>query len=55
MLGLDRANEIAGPPEDPNSFLNFKTTEIETRHPVRLYCRYIDKVYVVYKFSEEEA
>jgi len=22
---------------------------------VRLYCRYIDKVYIVYRFSEEEA
>jgi len=55
MLGLDRANDIAGPSEDPNTFLNFKSTEGETWHPVRLYCWYVDKVYIVYWFTEDEA
>eukprot|EP00917_Polyrhabdina_sp_WS-2016_P008736 GHVP01019511.1.p1 GENE.GHVP01019511.1~~GHVP01019511.1.p1 ORF type:complete len:2341 (+),score=339.36 GHVP01019511.1:584-7606(+) len=54
VLGLTRASEIAGPPNIPNTFLTFPNQEIETRHPVRLYCRYIDRFWMVFKFSKED-
>ena len=44
LLGLTRASEVAGPPQVPNEFLTFRDTKIETRHPIRLYSRYIHKV-----------
>ena len=44
MLGLTRATEIAGPPQIPNDFLSFRDTRTQTRHPIRLYTRYINKV-----------
>lgn len=44
LLGLTRASEVAGPPQMPNEFLTFRDVKTETRHPVRLYTRYINKV-----------
>ena len=44
MLGLTRATEIAGPPQIPNDFLSFRDSRTQTRHPIRLYTRYINKV-----------
>ncbi|GER42713.1 pre-mRNA-processing-splicing factor 8 [Striga asiatica] len=44
LLGLTRASEIAGPPQMPNEFITYHDTRVETRHPIRLYSRYIDKV-----------
>jgi len=29
--------------------------ESETRHPIRLYMRYVDKVYIVLKFEEDDS
>lgn len=55
ILGLDRASEIAGPVQQPNSFLNFKDVETETSNPIRLYCRYMDKVHVFFRFDQEDA
>ncbi|EFH65572.1 hypothetical protein ARALYDRAFT_477251 [Arabidopsis lyrata subsp. lyrata] len=55
LLGLTRASEIAGPPQMPNEFMTFWDTKVETRHPIRLYSRYIDKVHIMFKFSHEEA
>ena len=43
VLGLTRASELAGVPERPNDWLTFAEKEIENRHPIRLYCRYVDK------------
>lgn len=54
LLGLTRSSEIAGPSHHPNDFLSFKDVATEMRHPIRLYCRYVDKIYVVFKFSQEE-
>ncbi|EGG17135.1 pre-mRNA processing factor 8 [Cavenderia fasciculata] len=54
ILGLNRASEIAGPPQLPNPFLTYKDVETETKHPIRLYQRYVDKLYVVFKFSSDE-
>jgi pre-mRNA-processing factor 8 len=55
LLGLTRASEIAGPPNAPNDFLTFPDEATETRHPVRVYCRYIDKIYMVCRFDADES
>lgn len=55
MLGLTRATEIAGPPNMPNEFLTFKETNIEVRHPIRLYQRYVNKVHILFRFTEDDS
>jgi pre-mRNA-processing factor 8 len=55
LLGLTRASEIAGVPEVPNNYLTFKDIDVETRHPIRLFTRYIDKIYILFKFTAEES
>ena len=39
----------------PNEFLTFRDTRTETRHPIRLYSRYINKGYMLFRFTAEEA
>lgn len=55
LLGLQRATEIAGPPQSPNDFLQFRDRNAETRHPIRLYTRYIDRIWVFLRFSADES
>lgn len=55
LLGLQRASEIAGPPQSPNDFLQFRDRASETRHPIRLYTRYIDRIWVFLRFSADES
>lgn len=55
LLGLQRASEIAGPPRSPNDFLQFRDEATETRHPIRLYTRYIDKIWVLFRFTADES
>ena len=55
VLGLTRASEIAGPPQMPNEFINHRDARTETRHPIRLYSRYVDKLHILFKFTAEEA
>eukprot|EP00003_Mantamonas_plastica_P002274 TRINITY_DN1171_c0_g2_i1.p1 TRINITY_DN1171_c0_g2~~TRINITY_DN1171_c0_g2_i1.p1 ORF type:complete len:2133 (-),score=716.59 TRINITY_DN1171_c0_g2_i1:101-6499(-) len=55
MLGLGRASELAGPPQLPNEFLSYHDAETQTKHPIRLYVRYIDRFWVVYKFNFDES
>ncbi|CAA0831443.1 Pre-mRNA-processing-splicing factor [Striga hermonthica] len=55
LLGLTRASEIAGPPQMTNEFITYHDTSVETRHPIRLYSRYIDKVHILFRFTHEEA
>ncbi|GAB7344574.1 hypothetical protein MBLNU457_3072t1 [Dothideomycetes sp. NU457] len=55
LLGLQRATDLAGPPNSPNDFLQFKDRATETRHPIRLYTRYIDKIWVFFRFSADES
>lgn len=54
VLGLQRASEIAGPAAAPNDFLQFKDVESEMSHPIRIYMRYIDKIYILFRFDQEE-
>jgi pre-mRNA-processing factor 8 len=55
ILGLSRAADIAGPPQQPSDYLAFPDVATETRHPIRLYTRYIDKVYMLLRFTRDEA
>jgi len=55
ILGLQRASELAGPINCPNDFMSHADVETETRHPVRIYCRYIDKIFVLFRFMEDES
>jgi pre-mRNA-processing factor 8 len=55
VLGLTRASDLAGPPQHPNEYLSFKTTAVETRHPIRMYTRYIDRLFILFKFDEEDS
>ncbi|CCK70335.1 U4/U6-U5 snRNP complex subunit PRP8 KNAG_0E00670 [Huiozyma naganishii CBS 8797] len=55
ILGNDRATDIAGPPTNPNPFMQFKSLEIEKKHPIRLYSRYLDKIHILFHFEEEQA
>eukprot|EP00978_Attheya_sp_CCMP212_P010513 scaffold25480_cov57-Attheya_sp.AAC.4 len=51
VLGLTRASEIAGLPQRPNEYLSFADIETEVSHPIRLYTRYMDKIYMLFKFD----
>ena len=55
IVGLPRAVDLAGPPNKPNDFMEFESREIEQRHPIRSYFRYIDKVYILLRFNKNEA
>ena len=55
LLGLQRASEMAGPPQSPNDFLQFRDRVTETKHPIRLYTRYIDKIWVFFRFSSDDS
>ncbi|KAJ2741133.1 Pre-mRNA-processing-splicing factor 8, partial [Coemansia sp. BCRC 34301] len=54
ILGLQRASEMAGAPTMPNDFLQFKDVETERRHPIRMYMRYIDRVYMLLRFDDQD-
>ncbi|KAF8933537.1 Pre-mRNA-processing-splicing factor 8 [Haplosporangium gracile] len=55
VLGLQRASEMAGPPQLPNDFLQFRDIATEVRHPIRLYSRFIDRFHMVLRFTADEA
>jgi pre-mRNA-processing factor 8 len=54
LAGMHRASDMAGPPQLPNDFLTYQSVAIETRHPIRLYSRYIDKVHIFFRFTADE-
>lgn len=33
----------------------FKSIELETKHPIRIYLRYVDHLYILFKFTADEA
>jgi len=49
VLGLQRASEMAGPPQMPNDFLTFQDVASEVAHPIRLFCRYVDRVHIFFR------
>ena len=54
LLGLERASQLAGSPQDPNDIMSFASEEDETCHPLRGYVRYVDKVWMLYRFSPDQ-
>ncbi len=55
ILVLHRASEMAGPPQMPNNFLQYRDAATETRHPIRLYSRYADRLHIHFRFTSDEA
>jgi pre-mRNA-processing factor 8 len=55
VLGLQRASEMAGPPQMPNGFLQFRDTATETKHPIRMYTRYVDRIHIFFRFTADES
>ncbi|KAK7048243.1 NUC071 domain-containing protein [Favolaschia claudopus] len=55
ILGLQRASEMAGPPSMPNNFLQYRDSATETRHPIRLYSRYVDRLHILFRFTADES
>ncbi|QIW98735.1 hypothetical protein AMS68_004253 [Peltaster fructicola] len=55
LLGLHRASEMAGPPNAPNDFLQYRDRAAETKHPIRLYTRYIDKIWMFFRFNADDS
>ncbi|ODQ79585.1 hypothetical protein BABINDRAFT_171747 [Babjeviella inositovora NRRL Y-12698] len=55
ILGLERASELAGPASQPNGFLQFENTAVQTKSPIRLYSRYIDRIHIFFRFTDAEA
>jgi pre-mRNA-processing factor 8 len=55
ILGLQRASEMAGPPQMPNNFLQYRDSATETRHPIRLYSRYVDRLHILFRFNADES
>ena len=53
VLGLTRASEIAGAPQIPNDYLCFRDPEVERKHPIRLYTRVVDKLFILMRFDAE--
>jgi hypothetical protein len=54
LLGLGRASTLAGPSNAPNDFLTFSAAADELAHPIRIYLRYVDRVWVLFRFTEDE-
>lgn len=50
LLGLERANEIAGPVNSPNMFLQESSNE--SGNPIRIYSRYFDRIHIFLRFSD---
>ncbi|KAG1765663.1 ribonuclease H-like domain-containing protein [Suillus occidentalis] len=46
---------MAGPPQMPNDFLQYRDSATETRYPIRLYSRYVDRLCILFRFSADEA
>jgi pre-mRNA-processing factor 8 len=46
---------MAGLPQMPNNFLQYRDSATEVRHPVRLYSRYVDKLHILFRFTADEA
>jgi pre-mRNA-processing factor 8 len=54
-FGLQRACEMAGPPEMPNNFLKYCDPATETHHPIQLYSHYVDRLHILFRFSVDKS
>lgn len=56
LLGLTRATDIAGPNALlPNDAFSFPDVSVEERHPIRIYCRFVDRLWVLFRFTQEQS
>jgi pre-mRNA-processing factor 8 len=55
ILGLQRASEMAGPPQARNGFLQYRDQATEQRHPIRFYARYVDRIHILFRFTADES
>lgn len=55
ILGQDRATDLAGDIESPNEFMQYGSENIERKHPIKLYMRYLNDIYVVLHLDEKES
>lgn len=35
--------------------MEFPQKDVETKHPIRLYCRYVEKIHMLFRFTKEDA
>ena len=54
-LGLQHGSRMAGLPQIPNNFLQYHDSAMETHHPICLYSHYVDRLYVLFCFTADEA
>lgn len=54
-LAVDEVASNAWMVQMPNDFLSYRDQYTETKHPIRLYCRYVHDFYAVIRFSASEA
>ena len=53
---MPRAAQLAGSdPRCPNDFGMYESIEVETSHPIRLYIRYFDKVFMLLRFEKDDS
>ncbi len=52
ILGLQRASQMAGTPQ---MSLQYRNSATETRHPIRLYSRYVDRLHILFRFTADES
>ncbi|KAL0246061.1 hypothetical protein GEMRC1_007277 [Eukaryota sp. GEM-RC1] len=55
LIGPMRAADLAGPIDNPNDFGSWNDPEVAARHPLKLYCRHVDKIYMVFNFSASKS
>ncbi|EPY30403.1 pre-mRNA-processing factor 8 [Angomonas deanei] len=56
LLGTKRSQEIAGTSLKPNPFMRFvQDPFLATGHPIRAYCRYRSEVFILMRFTKNEA
>ena len=55
LLGLGRASELAGPPGAPQEIAQWRDVAVETSHPIRSYIRYIDRIWVLFRFEADQS
>ncbi|KAF9645850.1 hypothetical protein BDM02DRAFT_3189361 [Thelephora ganbajun] len=55
VSGLQRASEMAGPPQMLNNFLQYDDSATEVHHPVHLYSPYVNELHILFRLTAGEA
>ncbi|KIM66425.1 hypothetical protein SCLCIDRAFT_21917 [Scleroderma citrinum Foug A] len=54
VLGLQQGSKMARTPQIPSNLLQYRDSAMETRHPIRLYSCYIDRLNVLFHFTADK-